>query len=456
MKKASHIPNPTNGSILLAMLTFILVSFAAISLLGHVVAHQRIIKARARRADRMEPIYQELLHYLHQLKERVNNLNIQDSAEPELDIFTPEKFPDRTAGDIAITNHFSHTIDQYGSYKTIAIHDLVEAASSRHPYLFVAGFEVDILSGKIPLSLIPLYLRQHIDIPTTSFLEANNISLKSQSGAIVDDSPHTFDATAFLSGSLNIEGKMLNWQNVREQLGLEISSAPIPDGIYFFQDGRRLRTIFVQGTVRHMTLFTRHNRQFVQLEQHGTTYSFSYIPGEYAFDCWDPSLADETIFDERLIINGDCLALNQQGLAAFHPDSDLTLFVSGKTIIKSSLVAESEQLHQKKTGWTHLTIISGSHRLQTDDCGESSLIIEKEGDTILELSLMINGRATNHSRNLVLNGSLFAGQLQNNGSININHLFPQFNDDACFLTKNVTIVHKIIINYIQEIANGNK
>ena len=455
MKRIKLKRTNSRGSILVAMLVFIVVSFVGISLLGHVVTHQRILKAKMSRVNRMEPVYQELLLYLHQLKERVTRLNITGSQEPELELFNRRQFPDMQVGDITITNHFSHSSDKTGTYRTISILDRVEASSSSNPYLFVAGFEIDILAGKIPLGLIPLYLKQDIETPTTSFLEDNNITIDSPSGPIIDDSPQSFDATAFLSDSLDIEGRMLNWMKVRERLGFDINSDPIPDGVYFFYEDRELESIFVQGTVERMIFAARHNRQFVMFSQNGIDYSISYIPETYAFESWDSTFATDTLFREKIIVNGDCLGVEQMGDAAFHKESDIKLFVSGKTVIKSSLISETDQLHRGKTGWTHMTIISGSHKLRPDACGEPALVVDSEGETRLELSLLINGKITNHSR-LLLDGSLFALELTNNGSININHLFPQFNDGAHFLTKNVTIIHKMIINYIQEVTNGNK
>ena len=456
MRRSKQSQHSSDGSILLAMLAFILISFIGISVLGHVVTHQRIIKARMQRISRMEPVYQELLRYLHQFKDRVSQLDIQNTDEPEAHLFNSQQFPGKQVDGISITTHFSHTSIRTGTYQTTTILDRVEASSTTLPYLFVAGVEIDILSGKIPLSLIPLYLKQKIDIPVSSFLKENEIGLNSQSQTIIDDSPQTFDSTAFLTDSLDIQGRMLNLMSVRERLGFEINSNPIPDGIYFIEEGREVETVFVQGNVQKLRLYTLDNRQFVMLEQNKTAYLLSYIPGEYAFTSWDPSVADDTRFDEKIIINGDCLGLEQQGDIAFHRNSDLKLFVSGKTIVKSSLLSEADELTLKKTGWTHLTIISGAHSLSHEAGGKPSLIVENEGETELELSLLINGRIINHSRQLILNGSLFASGIENNGSININHLFSQFNEVAYFSSKNATIIHNLTINYIQEVTNGNK
>ncbi len=442
------------GSILLSLVAVILISFIGLSLLGHVVTHQRIAAARIQRNCHMEPVFQELVRHLHLIKEQTLQLDIRETANPQIEYFNCDQFPDRRIDGITISNHFSHTINHFATYDVITVSNRAESVSQSHPYQFAAGMEIAIMAGEIPLAYIPLYLKQKIEISPASFLEENDISIAGFNSAIIDDSPAAFDATAFLMDTLRIDGRMLDWMSVRRRLGFELKSEPIPDGIYFFEEDSRITAVFAQGDIQRLALYSHDDRQFVLFEQGGVEYLLAYCPGQRLFGCWDPSIPDETGFDEKIIVNGDCLALEQQGDIAFHQNSDLKLLVSGQTVIKSRLVSGSDQLDIQKAGWTHLTIISGAHGLSPSSGAEPTVIIENSQETRLELSLLINGKIINHSRKLILNGSMFATAIENNGSIYINHLFPRFNEDAYFLTKKATILHKILINYIEEATNG--
>jgi len=454
MKREKQTLNHDRGNILLSLVAVILVTLIGLSLLGHVVTHQKIIGARQRRAARIEPVAQELTRHLHDVKQRALNADFQAMADPPAEFFNPSQFPDQHIEDIVISDRFSHSIHHFATYDAINMVNRAESVSTIHPYGFAAEMEIVLLRGEIPLSFIPVYLREKIDVSPSSYLEANGVSINALTQAIIDDSPTTFDTDAFLLGALQIQGRTLDWVSVRRKLGFDIVDEPIPDGIYFFQDESRISAVFVQGTLQKLVFHSRDDRQFILLRQGDVDYPLAYRPGHDLFIAWDPSIPDETGFDEKIIVNGDCLSLEQEGEVAFHPDSGIQLQVSGKTIITGSLVSDPERFSLKKTGWTHLTIIGGKHGLSGDSGSETAVIIENPQETLLELSLLINGEIINHSRNLILNGSLFGDSLKNSGLININHLCPQFNEDAYFLTKNATITHKIIINYIEEIANG--
>jgi hypothetical protein len=439
------------GSIGLAILFILLISFIGLSMLGHVITHQRIVRARTRKTVQTDRLYQHLILYLHQLRDTVFSGEWQKFAEPEQDYFNQAHFPDEQNRDIEMKNSFYHSCTDRQIYRKITIDHTVTALSIRHPYRLQAGVTVELLCGRIPLTFFPFFLNQKIDIPENTFLKENRITITDEPRPIISDMDSEFNTAEFLLHSLKIQGSCLDWRYIREKFGLPPSDAPIEGGIYFIIEGDCIESIFIQGDVEGLVFSTLNENQIIRLTRQGQDYEISYKPGEYDFLCPDNWITGPYLFQEKIIVNGNLWSLAQENDYAFLEQTALTLLVSGQTVIHSSLKTRGDSLNLKKFKSTGLTLIASGHGLYTSADGQSKVTIADSAKTELDLSLMINGKVTNRSSDLKISGSLFARDLENTGSIEI--AFRQSNLDPAeyFITTDFKYIQRFFIDFIEEV-----
>lgn len=439
------------GSIALAIIFILLISFIGLSLLSHVITHQKIVKARTWKIAQTDRLYQNLIIYFHQLRNSIFSGEWQKYTEPEQEYFNRSQFPDYQNLDTNIENAFSYCLDDMQTYRKIIITDTVTAFSNRHPYRLKAGVIIKLLCGQIPLTFFPFFLNQSIDIPESTFLEENRITVPDTPLPVIDDSDIEFNTTDFLLHSLKIEGSCLTWRQIREKFGLPSSDAPVEEGIYFVTEGDCMESIFIQGDIERLIFSLNEGRQIVRIIQQGRDFAISYKPGEYDFLYPDFGIVENYLFKEKIIVNGNVWSLLQENDYAFVEQAHLTLLVSGQTFIHSSLKASEEILDLKKIKSTGLTLIASGHDLFTNPEGQSQVTVAAAEETELDISLVINGKLTNHSTDLLLQGSLFAGELQNSGSIHIAGARSNSDSAAYFVTGDSKIIHAFFIDYIEEV-----
>ena len=149
------------GNILISLAFVILISFAAITLLSFTVAHTRIVKARTIKLMETDKMYQDLIYYLHHFREKIFYVRIQDFNQPETDYFNDTHFPDEiTTGAHLITPSFaSSDFPKQGYIKTkVFVAMDVSSHLNKNNYRLHAEVTVDILSGKIPLTVFPFFI----------------------------------------------------------------------------------------------------------------------------------------------------------------------------------------------------------------------------------------------------------------------------------------------------------
>jgi hypothetical protein len=439
------------GSLGLAILFILLISFIGLSMLGHVITHQRIVRARTRQAVQTGRLYQHLILYLHRLRDTVFSGEWQTFAEPEQDYFNQTHFPDEQNRDIEMKNSFDHSCTDRQIYRKTTIDHTVTALSVKHPYRLQAGVVVELLCGRIPLTLFPFFLNQQIDIPESTFLKENRITITGDPQLIISDMDIEFNASEFLLHSLKIGGSCLSWRYIREKFGLPPSDAPIEGGIYFIVDGDCIESIFIQGDVEGLVFSTVNENQVIRLTRQGQDYEISYKPGAYDFLCPDSRITGPYMFREKVIVNGNLWSLSQENDFAFLEQTALSLLVSGQTVIHSSLKIRDDSLNLKKFKSSGLTLIASGHGLYTPADGQSKVTIADSAKTELDLSLLINGKLTNRSGDLKLSGSLFTRDLENTGNIEITFRPSALDPADYFITSDFKFIQRFFIDFIEEV-----
>ena len=437
------------GNIIISTLFIILVSFIGLSLLTHTIIHTKIIRARTKKIFETDNIYQNLIQYLHSFREKIFQENLQNFKNPEIDYFNKINFPNSKTNNVLIKNSFKYLSIPKKYYKKIRITNNLVASSEKNNYGLSSNAIIKLLSGKIPFTLMPIFINKKIDIPKDVFMQENNIRSKNHENLIVNNSKTDFNVSEFLLNSLKITGNVLSWRNVRKKFGFEISDEPIDEGIYILSEDDNVESIFIQGNVERVIFSIQDNIQIIQIIKGGNSHEVNYIPNDTYFICWDNTIDDQSIFKEKIIINGNIGSIEQKDEAGFLEDSNIKLFSSGTSIIKTSL--KTKNFDSKKTKLTNLTLISSFNTLFNSANPESNIIVDAQNETEIHASIIINGKFTNKSQGLKLSGSLFAKNLENKGLIEIENSNSKFDSGNYFRTIDFKYIKEFFIDSIEEI-----
>ncbi len=454
------------GSILISFVFVIFLAFAGISLVSFTVMHTMIVRARTTKIMETDKMYQNLIFYLHHFREKIFNERIQDFIKPEVDYFNAAHFPAATINNehsLSLSfNYFEVPKTGYMKTRVIAALDISSVSPSRNSYDLVSRVFIDILSGKIPLTFFPFFLdigdggEVPPDVP--AFLKAKNIINKSQKKPLVDKLDVETGVTDFLLHALKISGSHLDWPAVREKFGFPPSNDPIPAGIYFLSAEGVVESIFIQGDIERMIFSTADHLQEIRLIKNTVSYDLRYKPGENDFECWDFSIARDSLFMEKIIVNGSVWSIEQDSDGAFDPTSNLQLLVGGKAVIRSNLETASSQLDVRKTTFSNFKLTCGKEFLEgVFGLGgpDSEVVVDTDQTTNLHASIIADGKFTNKSKDLKLSGSLYCKDLENAGSIEIDHRSSPDNGDNYSCTVDFKYIEQFIIHFIEEVYDGN-
>jgi hypothetical protein len=131
---------------------------------------------------------------------------------------------------------------------------------------------IGFLAGRLPLAAVPLYIRGEMtDGEKSAFCGENGISLPHKAGqpagaglAAAADGVLPEDAGALAAKTLNIgvfRPGELPPARLREALGLEASTDPVPEGVYLIHNDLGLGGVFVQGDLDEVVLAIRGDAQ---------------------------------------------------------------------------------------------------------------------------------------------------------------------------------------------------
>lgn len=436
------------GILIVSVLFVILLSFIGLTLLTHSISHTKIQKARQNKTAVINHMTQKLIFYLHHLREKVFEVDLNIYPSPENDYFNRNFFPDFKKNPIVISNSFFHHTEKKLLFNKTRISDSIQAISKVNNYQLQAGVLIDILSGKIPLDFFPLFLNKKIEDSQGAFLDSKGIIIEGSKNFIVSDTPVEFHISDFLIDSLKISGEILNWENIRKKFGLEIKDEPIEKGIYFIVEEDTLESIFIQDDLQRMIFSAENGLQVIQFYIAGELFELSYTPDRGGFFYWDNQIKNDSFFKEKIVINGNVWSLEQKNDYAFHEDSNLTLLVSGKTIIRTDLRAEHIDI--KKVNIPRLTLINSNNSL-FNSTDQSEVIIGTQGKTITEVNLIVNGSFSNQCTELEVHGNIFSKELNNKGMIKIFERISNSGLSGYFHTENFTCAHKFLIDHLEEV-----
>ena len=450
------------GNILISVIFVTFLAFVGISLLSFTVMHTRIVRARTMKLIKTDQIYQDLIYYLHHFREKVFNEKIQAFSQPGQDYFNNNYFPDITTQN----NHqIIHSFDYFeipkNYYTKTRIIVTLDAFSTTDNYCINSQVFIDILSGKIPLTVFTFFMNRGTQNPTPvdadTFLRENNIINKSDKKVVIDEIEAGLNMHEFLIDALKITGTNMSWLQIREKFGLTPSNEPIPQGIYFLVEEGVLESVFIQGDIERMIFSTQDQTQKIRLVKNTVPYELYYKPRQSYFACWDYSVSGNVAFKEKIIVNGSVWSIEQEEDGAFAGLSDITLLVTGKAVIRSNLETAEPYLNLRQSRLSNLKLVCGKEHLQNlfDGGGtESGVVIDnvdKTNPTSIQASVIVDGKFTNKDPKLKLSGSLYCKDLENTGTIEINQVDAAVPEKNYFSTIDFKYINQFLIHFIEEV-----
>jgi hypothetical protein len=198
-----------------------------------------------------------------------------------------------------------------------------------------------LLAGRLPLAAVPFYIKGNLtDEEKAAFAAENGISLPAKPGqlsgaglasaaaGILPDDDQGLAAKALAIGIFR-PGELSPAQ-LRQALGLEVSTDPVPDGVYLIENDLGLGGIFVQGSLDEMILAVRGDAQIVVFRAGEAEWRLEWSPAGSRTEFAAPqgSRYYDLVPLPLLFVNGAIAAL---GGGTIGPDGRVDMCFDGRT-----------------------------------------------------------------------------------------------------------------------------
>jgi hypothetical protein len=198
-----------------------------------------------------------------------------------------------------------------------------------------------LLAGRLPLAAIPLYIKGEMSGPErAAFVEENGISLPGKPGHSIGTGLTAGETGVLPADAGGLAAKALNVgifrpgdlspARLREALGLEASSDPVPDGVYLIHNDLGLGGVFVQGDLDEMVLAIRGDAQIVVFRGGGAEWRLEWSPARSRTEFSTPEglYSYAVVPVPILLVNGAIAAL---GGGAVGLDGGVEMSFDGQT-----------------------------------------------------------------------------------------------------------------------------
>jgi hypothetical protein len=200
---------------------------------------------------------------------------------------------------------------------------------------------LSLLAGRLPLAAIPFYIKGALgEVEKAAFADANGIRLgakpgrplgpaiASLPGGVLPDEAGALAAKALAIGIF--EPGRLSPAELRQALGLEVSTDPVPDGVYLIENDLGLGGVFVQGPLDELVLAVRGDSQVVVFRARGDEWRLEWSPARSRTGFLTPAgaRAYDLVPLPLLFVNG---AIASLGGGAVRPDGDVEMSLDDRT-----------------------------------------------------------------------------------------------------------------------------
>ncbi|MEN8153581.1 MAG: hypothetical protein ABFR75_06125 [Acidobacteriota bacterium] len=436
------------GSLLFSVSFILLISFLGLTLLTFSITHTKIVSARGKKNRETGKLYNQLYLLLHESKKKICSSDLSSIENPLDNFFNNEIFPIINNKNFKLTRKFSFNSIQKEGYKVHRGYLDISAISKRSGYKYASQNIFNLLSGNIPVSLIPLLINRgnnEADRPSASRTFTYGSSLSPPPG----ENKVSINTSGYLAQIFGIESGILCWKNIRKELGLLEYEKELPEGIYLFLKESQIISILIQGDVKSIHFSIDSDKQKIQIDSGKELFRIEYIPKENYFLLEDSNYDTSLNFNENLVINGNVGSISQTGEYAFTENTSIELIVLGSLNINSSLLqaGKNNTIVNKKAPVQIRALRSPFLEFPRDP-----VIRIRAGDNSkIDGSIMAQGEIINYSKDLLVKGTVYTEKLSDNGKMKISPVYGNGSDGKYFHMINYNYIQDFRINYIEEV-----
>ena len=318
--------------------------------------------------------------------------------------------------------------------------------------LSVLEGSLGLLAGRLPMPAIPLFIGKDMtDGQKAAFLGESGIRFLQKPGEVLRPGLSA-SAEGVLPGdpgpavakALNIgvfRPGDLTPARLREALGLEPSTEPVPAGVYLIQNDLGLGGVFVQGNLEAMILATSGDAQVIAFRADGAEWVLEFSPARSRTDFRAPegSFAYDLVPLPIVIVNGKIeslgggyvagdgrveMALNEETPSVLS-GVDLTIVSSDKITISSHLILQGvrwqDGVPYVKDSRAQLVIYSAGRDVVSGEIRDGGVAVAAEAPANLKLQASITAASGGFSiggtgKNVEILGALHADGYSGNGN----------------------------------------
>jgi hypothetical protein len=309
-----------------------------------------------------------------------------------------------------------------------------------------------LLAGRLPLPAIPLYIRGELSAAgRAAFLEENGIGFPPRPGQVLGpglaaspDGVLPDDAGAPAAAAMNIgvfRPGDLSPARLREALGLEASTDPVPDGVYLVRNDLGLGGVFVEGDLDEMVLAVRGDAQIIVFRAGGSEWRLEWSPARSRTEFVTPeaSAAFDLVPLPIVFVNGAIAALGGGAIGldgrvemAFDGETpavldgvDLAIVSADRVTIASHLVLEGvrwqDGIPYARNSEAQLVIYAAGRNAVTGEATSGGIAVAEgaPGDLKIHASLTAAAggfRIEGPGKSVELLGALHADAYESGGS----------------------------------------
>lgn len=309
-----------------------------------------------------------------------------------------------------------------------------------------------LLAGRLPLPAIPLFIRKDMTAAQrAAFLEEGGIRFLSKPGEFIEpglaaaaEGVIPGDIVPVVAKALNIgvfRPGDLTPARLREALGLEPSSEPVPDGVYLIQNDLGLGGVFVQGDLDEMVLAISGAAQVVAFRAAGAEWVLEFSPSESRtiFRTPEGSFAFDLAPLPIVVVNGCITSLgggwvDGDGRVEMSFDEDRPAVLSGVnlTIVSADKVTISSHLVLQGVRWqdgvpyvkdsrAELVIYSAGRDIVSGEAGDGGVAVAAGAPADLKLQASVTAAAGEFTiegsgKDVEILGALHAAGFAGNGN----------------------------------------
>lgn len=311
---------------------------------------------------------------------------------------------------------------------------------------------LEVWSGYIPLATIPILIDNTLSSEQQeNFIAENNIeALGSLANALPSGisffseellPAHT---TSLVEKALKIDifqPQELSDSLLRDALGLEPSTDPVPDGVYLIQDDLGLGGIFVQGDLDEMVLAIEHDFQVISFQSENAQWLLKFNPSDSETIFTSPEGTQNFDLFPRgiVVVNGEIRSLgggivDTTGEVTMIKDEEipcilkgvnLTIISSEKTTLSSHLIHQGvkweDGIPYVKDGNSQLHIFAAGQDVQGNNTENGEIVIASDSPDNLKIQASLtsskNGISLQgESKTVNLFGSIQTSEYNSNGN----------------------------------------